>query len=111
MENVIYLDEWRKAKSEEKAESSLVETKLQAPKASSRAMSDLLMSAHPITKRQKAAGREILRYVRKENVFLFLKRAKDSGFKDLYMEKTAIYGTPSGVKILKSCFAIYGKLS
>lgn len=68
----------------------------------------LLVDAHPITRKQKAAGRVLWGNVGIEYVFSSMEHAKNSGFTDVVYEKEAIYGTMGGVKVFENCYAIYG---
>lgn len=107
MGNVINLNERRRKKAREKLESSMLKAKIQGFGINEK--SDLLLSEHPISRRHKKAGRVLYSYVDKEFVFEVMASAKNSGFIDLCVETTAIYGTPKGVKVLEGRSAIYGK--
>lgn len=109
MGNVISLDERRRKKARERLESSLLKAKIQVFGIDKKIVSDLLLREHPISRRHREAGRVLYSYVDKEFVFEVIASARNSGFRDLCVETTAIYGTPEGVKVLEGRSAIYGK--
>ena len=56
---------------------------------------------HPISRKQRKAGRSLWGNVQKEHIFTSMEHAKKEGFSDVVYETTAIYGTTEGWRIFQ----------
>jgi hypothetical protein len=108
MGKVISLGDKRNEKILARIKESRLKDTLNEMKLNSKLVSQILLDNHPISRRQKAAGRILYGYVKKEHIFSVLSSAGKAGYLDLYVERTAIYGTPKEIRVHEDCFAVYG---